>query len=48
MKKMVVLLLSISFLFPFASHTIVKSENVSNTQNFAYEGPSGPPILPPV
>ncbi|TWD98949.1 hypothetical protein FB550_108206 [Neobacillus bataviensis] len=47
MKKMV-LLLSVSFLVLFATNTAVKSEHVSNTHNYAYVGPQGPPILPPV
>ncbi|WP_176541135.1 MULTISPECIES: hypothetical protein [unclassified Bacillus (in: firmicutes)] len=48
MKKMAVLLLSVSFLVLFASNNAVKSESVSNTHNYAYVGPQGPPILPPV
>jgi len=48
MKKIAVLLLSVSFLVLFASNNAVKSENVSHPENYAYVGPSGPPILPPV
>ncbi|MEH7117077.1 hypothetical protein V7128_06580 [Neobacillus vireti] len=48
MKKMAVLLLSVSFLVLFASNTTINSENVSHPENYTYEGPSGPPILPPV
>jgi len=48
MKKVVILLLSVSFLVLFAPNTAVKSEHLSNTPNYAYVGPQGPPILPPV
>ncbi|MEH7096718.1 hypothetical protein [Neobacillus vireti] len=48
MKKMAVLLLSVSFLVLFASNNTVKSESVSPAHHYAYEGPQGPPILPPV
>lgn len=48
MKKMAVLLLSVSFLVLFASNHAVKSEAVFHTHDYAYVGPQGPPILPPV
>ncbi|MEH7416952.1 hypothetical protein V7266_16825 [Neobacillus drentensis] len=48
MKKMAALILSFSFLFVFVSNTAVKSESVSTASNYAYVGPQGPPIQPPV